>query len=107
MTLNKTWEECLRMWKWVSDGRRTRCTCISDLKERWAEIHGYSDVRLNCFFCDLIPENEATDGETCLACPGKQVDPDFDCMTPEYSFVSKPKAFYAKLVELNKKRLAN
>ena len=102
MTLNKTWEECLRMWKWIAKVHKDGNGDVERLKRKWLKEHGYkpSGIHEQCFFCNAARNN-------CPKCPGKQVSKSFDCTKrPTYKYDEKPKAFYRKLVELNKKRLA-
>lgn len=93
--LDKTWKECLAMWKWiceVDDGSITVC----DLKGKYAIKH----KKARCAFCKYA----LTSRNGCGSCPGVLVDPGFDCQDPVYSFHEKPHEFYKKIVSLNKKR---
>ena len=104
LTIDKTWELCLAMWRWIANERRKGNTApIYYLKEEWAEKHDYSvDLHEECFFCEY---GERGDNSGCRLCPGKKVDPDFDCEDRDYHFTLYPIAFYNKLVSLNRKRL--
>lgn len=112
MTLNKTWIECLRMWKWIAEVWK-KGNLVGDLKRQWLREHDYKKISLSCFFCeyDINPPRDlesAAIGLTnggCSHCPGCFVDPGFTCDHADYAWDYKPKAFYAKLVQLNKKRL--
>lgn len=107
MTLEKTWKECLRMWKWIveegiyilDDNR------ISELKEVWLSINEYGILYNNCFFCDYA---ETHDGDSncgsCINCPVQEVDKDFCCQDDGTHWSNNPIEFYEKLVKLNKKR---
>ena len=105
LTLDQAWTLCLKQWRWIAmrlkagDGRG-----IESLKEEWLEKHGYNwdDVRLDCFFCQYSyqPRQKGCHG----SCPGHKVDKAFRCDHPEYTYDIEPLKFYAKLLELNKRR---
>ncbi len=109
MTLNETWEECLRMWKWISRNA-WRYPSIQHAKCRWLELNGYDlDKKWlvdECFFCEYATK-AAKRGKKlgpCKYCPAAKVESGFTCgRTP--AWYENPKAFYLKLVELNKIRL--
>lgn len=105
LTLNKTWSECLRMWKWVS-AKWSKNKIVYDLKQEWLNSHGYEDSELidNCFFCDYKRANACGDIYLCK-CPAKKVDASFKCQYTPYDWQTNPLAFYRKLVALNKLRL--
>lgn len=106
LTLNKTWTECLRMWRWIAKEKRAgNKSYIYNLKAEWLKKHGYvpndKDVECNCFFC----EYDLHKNDNCRACPPKKIEPKFDCRNEDYHFNEKPIAFYNKLVALNRKRI--
>lgn len=102
MNLDKTWEECLRMWKWIVENLDDT-NCVEELKVQWLDKNGYDDLRHECFFCEVA--GRCGYGSTnCNKCPARDVDPDFNCCFTEYDYELYPKAFYAKLVELDKIR---
>lgn len=102
LTLERTWTECLRLWKWVKEqieagSKKT----VWELKEEWMKRNNYSDIaQCNCFFCHYDARNEMN----CDFCPGRLVDKTFDCENKSYAWHDKPIAFYKKLLELNRKR---
>ena len=113
LTLTQTWTECLRMWRWIATKVRKGNSLdvedlkeeldVEDLKEEWARAHGFElELENDCFFCDYDEEHK----DDCTFCPGKKVDPEFDCRESDYHFSNKPIAFYNKLVALNRKRKA-
>ena len=105
LTLSKTWTECLRMWKWIAEqAKKNDEVDVIKLKTKWTKKHGYKDVKIlkDCFFCDWAG---SSDDRIC-ECPAKKIDPNFKCCNSLYYYHHKPLAFYAKLVELNKKRKA-
>lgn len=104
MTLNKTWKECLRMWKWIASQLKDEEE-LDEQKTEWLLANEYNPTKidLQCFFCQY--DIGQLDTGVCSSCPGKLVDGEFDCTGVPYSFGAHPKAFYRKLVELDKKRL--
>ena len=116
LTLDETWELCLKMWKWIADevtamGKQfnPRLT-VESLKYEWMKENGYKLTRINhrCFLCEYDDQhiNDLDHIDTCQACPARLVDSDFSCGNTEYEYDVQPLKFYAKLVELNKIRLA-
>lgn len=106
LTLNKTWELCLAMWRWIAEeARKGNTDTVHCLKSEWLSANGFGgvDVADDCFFCEYTMRGKG--GEPCRLCPGKKVDPRFYCMTAAYDFEEEPIAFYNKLVAFNKKRL--
>jgi hypothetical protein len=109
LTLNETWEQCLKMWKWISRQclGHTKLWCKSNvnrLKIEWFESNNLSGVHFHCFFCHSRTGGR-TNGIDC-GCPAHKVDKNFSCTTPEHHYMSHPRLFYAKLKELNKIRLS-
>lgn len=103
MTLDKTWKECLRMWKWiVKQIDKGTDESIGTLKVQWLDEHGYgnNNIQAGCFFCHYITEKS----EDCSICPGYLVDKKFSCQNKTYDYEYKPKKFYKKLLELDTKR---
>jgi len=43
-------------------------------------------------------------GENCELCPGRVIDPTFDCCNSNYHYRHRPVAFYEKLFKLNEIR---
>jgi hypothetical protein len=108
LTLEQTWRECLRMWKYVA-AKATKGCDVPGIKERWCEDRGIHP-HCECFFCEYACAR--LEGKTdflynrCSHCPGRKVDPEFDCFARAYSWEARPKTFYRKLVALNRKRVA-
>lgn len=112
MTLEKTWEECLRMWKWIADVRLgeiddgLRGLDVVDLKHIWITANNYVDVFSDCFFCDYAVKHgsEAMPGD-CKECPGQYVRKGFNChKNPVYR--NNPVEFCILLIKLNNERLS-
>ncbi len=114
MTLNQIWRECLRMWKWIVSVWGTskyEHLCVEELKDIWLERNNY--LRINypnekCFFCDWQKRhsnfNKNFDEKHCDNCPGELVNIQFYCCNKSYHYSDHPKAFYNKLLKLDKKR---
>ena len=114
LTLDETWTLCLRMWKWIAgEVKKGSREDVDDLKAEWLEDNNFEDEYFanDCFFCGYVEERTGKtpypdEGGTCALCPAKKVAEFFGCCEDEYHYSGKPLAFYAKLVELNKKRLS-
>ena len=111
MTLEKTWKQCLLMWKWIAKEGvnildEDMAGVVSRLKEVWLSINGYSDIYNDCFFCDYAEKHDgSSDCVNCINCPAQKVDEDFHCQDGTHWAIN-PVEFYEKLVKLNKKRLS-
>lgn len=105
LTLDKTWTECLRMWRWIPQQKGD----IDDLKESWLRNKGYDYdndfLDHDCFFCEYNIQRGGN-GEDCEYCPGKKIDKSFNCCNDDYYYRLERLAFYNKLRSLNRKRLA-
>lgn len=115
LTLNETWKQCLRMWKWiVGQLDKGRCRVddyetIDDLKHEWVKkFWKGKQPDHDCFFCWYANNNRNKEcdieDDCCKNCPGKLVSPSFDCIKKSYHFRDKPRAFYRKLLQLDAKR---
>lgn len=112
LSLDKTWTECLRMWKWVA-GQIKKDSLplfdVKDLKEKWLNTHGYKNksISRDCFFCEYADHKHGCS----TSCPALEIDEkewEVDgCCNYRWHYEHKPLAFYAKLVELNKIRLSH
>ncbi len=109
-TLNQTWTLCLRMWKWIKKVWRTpeyaNCT-VHTLKRIWLDENDFQwDIISGggCFFCDWNDENLGVSQHSCNMCPGKLVEPKFNCGNRETHYEHNPPAFYKELLRLNKIR---
>lgn len=107
LSLDKTWELCLKQWKWIAGQvEKGNKDCVAQLKYQWFEVHNFcpNDLCGFCFFCERNEQSKSTVG--CDNCPGRKVDKTFGCRNSQYNYSTEPLAFYAKLLELNKIRLA-
>lgn len=120
MTINKTWEECLRMWKSISKSwAKSKNEDVDKLKEKYLTRRKIKSdtwfVYNDCFFCEYAvthrPEGKSNMhvewyvyGAGCRNCPGRKVDEEFDCI--RYNYDTDPVEFYKKLQQLNKIRLS-
>jgi len=111
MTLDETWDKCLRMWKWIAkeEKRKGNRILVDALKQSWLLNHGYQtkDIEADCFFCEYCRTHESknSDSTRCVLCPGKKVDKSFHCASIRYHYAHRPIAFYKKICELNRIRL--
>lgn len=113
LTLAKTWQLCLRMWKWIAkEMEKDNKLSIWNLKDQWLEEHKFQliDIVHSCFFCEYNTQQggepcDCQKDTACSLCPGKLVSKSFKCNRKTYSYSKKPIQFYKKLVELNNKRL--
>jgi len=121
LTLDETWEECLRMWKWIASSPRLpkhKCPShylIVELKRTWLKKEGYDPQGMadKCFFCEYAVQKYIdSNGKLpkslslrCSYCPGRKVSRKFDCMCDDYNYARFPKRFYAELCRLNKIRM--
>ncbi len=104
LTLDETWELCLKMWKWINESTKAGSRHnVRQLKEMWTTGNGFVFMEEDCFFCEYDIRRES---QICRLCPGKKVDKTFKCENPIYHYENNPIKFYEKLVELNKIRLA-
>ena len=107
LTLDETWEQCLLQRKYIADNADD-FSDEDELKEKWLADNGFPKMKENCFFCEYNEQNNPDEEPNdCEFCPGKLIEAEFHCeLVDEYNHWSCPIAFYAKLKELNKIRLA-
>lgn len=102
--LDRTWKNCLRMWKWISK-RYDGSVGVETLKRMWMREHRFTKPRIaGCFFCDYTGRDKDNFFLCEKRCPGKTISSRFDCQNKSYDYQSEPKRFYAKLLELDAKR---
>jgi hypothetical protein len=105
MTLNETWKNCLRMWKWIveqiDDDTDNLCLTVCLKVDFLNKYHFKKEIKSDCFFCEY---DDSRNGDNCNKCPGFLVDPTFSCMDPVYGFHRNPQLFYKKLLRLNARR---
>jgi hypothetical protein len=112
MTLEKTWKECLRMWKWIANaklggnGYSLKNLDVVELKHIWLAANNIEYMFNDCFFCGYAAEHGGyVDPGFCEKCPGQFVKETFNCCAePRHN--DDPVDFYNLLVKLNKKRLS-
>ena len=109
-TTDNVWKECLAAWDFVATVRAGSTLVNSGtLKRAWMQRH-HPRMRLSCtcFFCEVNERKGgiADSGEhgCCEHCPGRAVDPDFNCEAPGRSWNNEPIAFYHYLRKLDRKR---
>ena len=107
--LDRCWKNCLRMWKWISENLK-QGTSVEGMKRQWLKQNGFKKpCRHSCFFCEYDHEFWENDDSVrwCVHCPARMVtNQNFHCDSDAHSWSQNPKAFYAKLLELDAKRRA-
>ena len=112
--IDKVWAECLAMWRWVAKhettgGVKLDRRGIALLKSVWLrDHHPKKELYLDCSFCEVQHQSGAgvVNPGHCRACPGRMVDPYFNCETEGRKWNDNPAEFYAHLKKLNRRRLA-
>lgn len=113
--LNKIWENCLRMWKWISENLPNgfmklnsdeRRLVVHDLKKEWIKKYHYKDITFYCFFCDYSHDSGVL---SCENCPAKKIEyrlGNYWCER-KYHWSRNPVNFYQYLLKLDAKREEN
>ena len=112
LTIDQTWEQCLKMWKWISRRCKGRDTlwCLRNvgiLKIEWLAERGIVEDEIfgDCFFCEYRAHSHGKKINGDCFCPARKIDEDFMCMDTPYGYAEAPRLFYAELKRLNKIRL--
>jgi len=115
ITLDESWELCLKQWKWIAKQivkmkRTGDLYSVKQLKREWCDKNNFKlpSRCSNCFFCLYSithPTKSNPDKSIVCNCPAQKVDKHFDCQTWEYNYTQKPLKFYAKVRKLNNVRL--
>ena len=101
MTLDQTWTNCLRMWKWIDKVWKPGMSVVV-LKKEWLEKWmPAANINSDCFFCEYDVQNGL---ESCNCCPGRLVNLRFTCDRKTYNYFKHPKKFYQKLLQLDARR---
>jgi len=108
LSLKKTWEETLRMWKWIDEQIAVNPELIvTRLKYEWLTKEGYKKRVMNgCFLCEYASNHMEFCELMCKNCPATLVEETFYCNNSAYNWANQPRQFYKKLVELNELRLS-
>ena len=104
-TLEQTWRYQLQMSEWIAEKiKNGSAEGVITLKGQWLEENGFDAIQNDCFFCQYDEQF----GDDCRHCPAKLIDEDFHCSARniDINYAYNPVKFYAKLIKLNKKRLA-
>ncbi len=109
--LDRSWKNCLRMWKWITENLpegfsessdEDKEIIVNSLKKQWLEENRFTTyINNSCFFCDYDRKH---DNACTTSCPGCLVDPEFHCDKTAYSYRHRPSDFYRKVLVLNAKR---
>lgn len=103
LTLDETWEKCLKMWRWIVKQIKLHpYSNVEVLKRKWLKKYGFGKIYNDCFFCDYTFKHASIE---CDKCPAFLVDRYFHCTSNEYCWEKKPAEFLKKITELNKQRL--
>lgn len=105
--LDRTWESQLSMSRWFAEQGDA-----GGSKWKWLKKNHFRKPRKNdCFFCQYSIDHGGTVGDkcktTCRNCPGRLADPRLEmywCQSRRRSWSTNPKAFYRRMVGLDKKR---
>lgn len=117
LTLDKTWDNCLRMWKWIAEQVKRiknwdaysyafQKNVIETLKRSWCKENGYNELEYDCFFCEFANSVYVRSFNCDDNCPARKINKWFWCDNNSYHFTKEPLKFYAKLLALNKIRLS-
>ena len=100
LTLRDAWKYCIQQWQWVivqiiMGSRKS----VYTLKTQWCREHDFWYIINTCFFCHYDDQFDSD----CSHCPGKLVDPEFDCTTNDsYHYTDEPINFFLKIKQLRK-----
>ncbi|MBW8002573.1 MAG: hypothetical protein FVQ80_11205 [Planctomycetes bacterium] len=109
MTLKQARDFCQSQWRYVI--KRVRAgdrRNVSELKHQWILDHGLErgEVDCDCFYCEYA-DQKSPGVRDCKYCPGRKIDPEFDCRNVEYRYIYEPEKFYKKLLELKRIEVKN
>lgn len=115
-TQDNVWKECLAMWKWIADDPHwllglCHKVGITKTKRIWFGFqHPKMELTHDCFFCEAVNRKggwahprQMGDG-SCVGCPGRLVDPEFNCEAEGKEWYKNPVEFYKELKRLDRKR---
>ncbi len=110
--LDRSWTNCLRMWKWISENlpdgfskasKEIKDFIIDHLKQDWLKNNKFvRKILHDCFFCDYDNKH----GKKCDNCPAVLAHPEcpFRCTDKRYNYAYEPILFYKELIDRNAKR---
>ncbi len=108
--LDRSWKNCLRMWKWISENLPKgfsessggmKIFVVGSLKRHWLRKNKFTELlQDDCFFCAYDNKH----GKRCEFCPAGLVKKHFRCTDTAYNYAYVPVEFYNKLVKLDKIR---
>ena len=113
--LDRSWKNCLRMWKWISENLsdgfmkldfNRRRMVVYALKEKWMKKHYHKSILFRCFFCHYDHNNNNNGSPSCANCPAKKVERRLGSHWCEhkYHWFMNPVNFYQYLLKLDAKR---
>ena len=113
--LDRSWTNCLRMWKWISGNlpegfselrNNIKRFIIEHLKTQWLKEYRFTKPLPNdCFFC--AASMRFAEPEGCDGCPAVLVDREFCCMEDDFHYALDPINFYQRILKLNMRRGTN
>lgn len=107
LSLDRAWKLCLEQWKWII-GELDKGSNIDELKDEWLQRRSYKyRPACGCFFCQYDYQEEGY-SLFCDSCPGRLANNKLRkswCEARGSNWYCNPRAFYRKIVALNKKRL--
>ena len=108
--LDRSWINCLRMWKWITENlpegfsassERTKEFVIGSLKRQWLRENKFTKPLSDaCFFCEYDKKH----GDECGHCPAGLVKRGFRCTNCSHHFAHNPVAFYHLITKLDSRR---
>ena len=111
--LDRSWINCVRMWKWISENLPNGFSestdsikrfIINHLKLQWLRENKFTKpLYHDCFFCDY----DGKHGGSCEFCPAALVKEEFDCMENGFHYALDPMNFYHRILKLSKMRGRN
>jgi len=114
LTLNRAFNICDAMWRDIAD-RAGRMGRVAYLKSYWMKTHyPREDFYADCPFCEYALRRFSHehnrmplgDEDFCVHCPGRTVDPTFDCMDLKYHYSYRPLLFRDQIHAMNQERKA-
>lgn len=110
--LDRSWKNCLRQWKWVTDNlpegfleasEETKDFIIDHLKRDWLKDNKFKrNIVQDCFLCEYDKKYKG-DCENCPAALAHPKKP-FHCTDEGYNYAYEPINFYEELMDRNARR---
>ena len=110
--LDRTWENCLRMWKWITNNlpkgfseatEEIKDFIIDHLKWDWLKNNNFNRKIIQaCFLCEYDKKHKGN----CDSCPAVLAYPEqeFHCTDDKHNYAYEPILFYKELMDRNARR---